>query len=717
MDNMEIDRFSGRQGGGKSKMPAIQISKVMESGKRKNRRRMKASMLTMMTVSSVAMNCLAAESAVKPEEMKSKDEWVSLKFAVPSAENIQESFPFSFKYGEQGSGQVLSAWPVKQSARELDKDRTERTLIWTDPKSGLEIRCVAVDYRDFPTIEWTVYFKNTGKEDSPILEKIQALDAGFRRGATGEFALHRNCGDTCIYGDDPVMRNAFQPLNPERLYAKKTKRMMAESGLPSNKEAWPYFNITWPGEGLIVVVGWPGQWAAEFTRDETNGLHIVAGQELTHLKLHPGEEIRTPLMVLQFWKGDDRIRSQNIWRRWMLAHNVPRPSSKQLQPQLNGNGGDVMVKENEASQKARIDGYLAKDIKPDYWWMDAGWYPVSTNTWSNLTGTWEVDTNRFPRGLRAISDHSHSKGIKTILWFEPENVHRGIWSREHPEWILGGTNGGILNLGNSETWDWLVNHIDKRLTEEGVDIYRQDFNNSPLGAWRGNDAKDRQGITEIKYVIGYLAFWDELLRRHPDLRIDGCAAGGRRDDLETLRRAVPLWRCDYAFEPVGQQCQTYGLAAWIPFYGTAIGGFTAYQFRSCMTPAPILSYDTRPDAKGDFTLVAKLCAQWREIAGYYLGDYYPLTSFSMEDDAWMAWQFDCPEKGGGIVQVFRRANSPIESARFQLKGLVPGVRYTVRNLDVEGAVEMTGSELMEKGLPVTIFNRPHAVIFRYDLKK
>ena len=55
---------------------------------------------------------------------------------------------------------------------------------------------------------------------------------------------------------------------------------------------------------MIVVVGWPGQWAAKFSRDKENHLRIRAGQELTHFKLLPGEEVRTPLVVLQFWKGD-----------------------------------------------------------------------------------------------------------------------------------------------------------------------------------------------------------------------------------------------------------------------------------------------------------------------------------------------------------------------------------------------------------------------------
>ena len=65
-------------------------------------------------------------------------------------------------------------------------------------------------------------------------------------------------------------------------------------------------------------------------------------------------------------------------------------------------------------------------------------------------------------------------------------------------------------------------------------MYRNDFNLDPLGFWRGADAPDRQGITEIRYVEGQYAIWDELLRRGiPGCAIDNCASGGRRIDLET----------------------------------------------------------------------------------------------------------------------------------------------------------------------------------------
>ena len=35
-----------------------------------------------------------------------------------------------------------------------------------------------------------------------------------------------------------------------------------------------------------------------------------------------------------------------------------------------------------------------------------------------------------------------------------------------------------------------------------------------------------------------------------------------------MRRAVPLWRSDYAYEATGHQCMTYGLSLWLPYHGT-----------------------------------------------------------------------------------------------------------------------------------------------------
>jgi alpha-galactosidase len=622
--------------------------------------------------------------------------------------------PFSFTYGGHPSSELLPKWRLERSTRTLDAQRTERTLTFTDPQTGLVVRCVAVEYADFPTVEWTLYFRNTGAAagpqgrpaDTPILENIHALDLGLERGHYGEFTLHHAVGSPCQVND-------YQPI-ASPLAPGTTMHIGAAGGRPTNSDL-SYFSLEAPvREGLIIVVGWPGQWASEWTRDGDIGLRVRAGQELTHLKLHPGEEIRTPLVVLQFWNGD-WMRAQNIWRRWMLAHNVPRPAGKLPEPELFGCSSHLfgeMVEANEKNQIECIDRYLDERIPIRHWWMDAGWYPCADGGWPK-TGTWEVDKTRFPNGLRAISDHAHKRGVKTIVWFEPERVAAGTWlTQNHPEWILGGAGGGLLNLGNPDARQWLTDHVDHLLTEQGIDLYRQDFNMDPLGFWRANDAEDRQGITEIRHVEGYLAYWDELLRRHPGMFIDSCASGGRRNDLETMRRAIPLWRTDWRCEPVGTQCCTYGISMWIPLSGTGAADADAYTFRSNMVPFTNCLFDVR-NRRLDYDLLRRLTAQWQSIAPYYTGDFWPLTPYSTETGAWMAWQFDRPDLGEGCVQVFRRADSVYEAARLKLRGLDPEAKYEVRDVDEPKAKTLSGRDLMSPGLLVNVKDQPGALVITY----
>jgi alpha-galactosidase len=620
--------------------------------------------------------------------------------------------PFSFTFAGKPSTGFLKTWTLRRECRAIDDCRTEHALTYTEPGGGLVVRCVAIAYHDFPTIEWTLHFKNSGTRNSPVLADIQALDLALARfpwptSEMAEFRLHHQTGSPC-------QPNDYEPF-VTRLEPKRLMRFAPPAGRPTDS-VLPYFNVEMPSsEGVIAVVGWPGQWAATFERDAAAGLRIRAGQEKTHLVLQPGEEIRTPLTVLQFWKGD-RVRSQNVWRRWMLAHNLPRPGGKLPPVQMaacSSHQFGEMIHANTANQKLFVDRYVEEKLGLDYWWMDAGWY-VNQSGWPN-TGTWEVDTKRFPGGLRVISDHAHAKGVKTIVWFEPERVTPGTWlTTKHPEWILGGSGGGLLNLGNPEARQWLTEHVDKLLTAEGIDLYRQDFNMDPLDSWRRNDPPDRQGITEIRHVEGYLAYWDELRRRRPNMLIDSCASGGRRNDLETLRRAVPLLRSDYIIEPVGNQGHTYGIAFWMPYFGTGSGSVDPYMLRSVMCPHFTACFDMRRKDL-NFDLLRRVLGQWRKFAPNYLGDYYPLTPYSLDKSAWIAWQFDRPEAGEGMIQAFRRTESVYETIRVKLRGLEPEARYMLTNLDAAGSTQMTGRELMEKGLAIAIPDQPGSVVISYRL--
>jgi alpha-galactosidase len=637
-----------------------------------------------------------------PAEMSQKADWVKQNLLAP-----QDAAPafFSFNFAGQPSSTLLRTWQKKATQVRLDDQRIEHSITWTDADSGLIIRCRAVEYLDFPTVEWTLYFQNNGPRETAIIADIRALDIRLTRSQAGEFILHHHTGDNCS-------AHSYEP-HETRLDPRSSLTFAPAGGRPTNG-AYPFFNLAYDDGGLIAVVGWPGQWAATFARDDASSLRIFAGQELTNFKLLPGEQVRSPLVALQFWQGD-RVRSQNIWRRWMIAHNLPRPAGRLPPPFTSSCMG---LHQSEASEIGYIDAYVKGGVRLDYWWMDAGWYPC--RDWPE-TGTWEPDPERFPRGIRAVSDHAHANDMKLVLWFEPERVHPGTWLYEnHPEWLLGKDGNRLLNLGNPEARNWLTTHIDKFINEQGIDLYRQDFNIDPLGFWRANDAADRGGITEIRYVEGYLAYWDELLERHPGMLIDSCASGGRRNDLETLRRSVPLLRSDYQAPQnpgamdmmTGNQGHTYGLSSWVPYYGTGITYESVYAVRSHLTPALGLGFGGPAD-QVDWPKLRRRYDDWKTVAGFFYGDYYPLTPYSLSESAWIGWQFHRPEMGDGMVQAFRRSRSPEDSLTLKLRGLRTDSVYEIRDLDSESGTRSSGSALMDPGLPVKLPRRAQAALITY----
>ncbi len=672
--------------------------------------------------------------------------------------STDESPPFSFTYGDKMSKDFLASWKRSSSVKERNEHFVTHVDVWTDPATQLELRRELRRFTRYPVVEWTLYFKNTGSRAAPVLKDVWALDHVVPVERARGLPIRNWVGSMTLPNDfEPtVIPLGQRQTMPARSSAAGALVFKGREGKPS-AEILPYFNIGLASEyhnfalsrnvpeiekasatagGLLLSVGWPGQWVAEFSSPDAKVLRMVAGQEYLNLSLKPGESIRTPLITLLSY-GGDWVDGQNVWRRWMLEHNVPRlAGGKPFTPHINAGSSyqfDVMRKATVENQTQFIDGYLKSGIPLQYWWMDAGWYPSATDSWVGV-GTWEVD-KRWPKGLRPVSEHAHARGVETILWFEPERVHRGTWLFDNkPEWLLKlkldrlGDRGrnpaldpslrAIVDLGNPDAWQWIVDRVKKIMTEEKIDVYRQDFNISPLPYWLSNDAPDRLGMTENQYVTGYLAFWDELLRWRPGLLIDTCASGGQRNDLETLRRSVPLLQSDYILEATSNQSQNYGLASWMPLHGAGVKHLDPYGFWSNVTPALHLHYDMREPLE-QYRPVARMVKLWLDVvAPCYWGDYYPLTPWSMADDVWMTWQYDLEKENRGVVQAFRRTNSPDETRRFKLRGLDASARYRIivynDDCDVAETRVLAGRDLMENGLAITVSALPGVANIAYE---
>ncbi|MBO7393258.1 MAG: alpha-galactosidase [Abditibacteriota bacterium] len=668
---------------------------------------------------------LAAFSAPKAAPAKVSDR--EMKLAAKRYDgyfSAAAGAPFSFTYNGKSSRRFLVDYDYDEYSVKLDGNRTKKVQTFTDPDGVLQVRCESVKYNDFPTMEWVVYIKNISDENSGTISEFKGLDAFFEGGG-GDFVLHRALGSPCTADDYMPITDIMKPG--------ATRKIGAAGGRPTNSD-FSYFNLeTAPAEGVIIAVGWPGQWTGDWKCGKEN-MSVKIGQEYLNSYLLPGEEIRSTMTVMQYWRGEDWYRAQNIWRKWMFAHNLPQPDGKPFDRVIVEGCSSIffgeMVFADTDIQKFFIDKYAETGINPDYWWMDAGWYPCSPDPenrnpfdWVN-TGTWEVDRDRFPNGLREISDFAKTKGIKTMVWFEPERIG-GVNSwlmTEHPDWV----NDGLLDLANPECLAWAKEHFVKMIKDEGIDLYRQDFNIDPLSSWLKNDEPGRAGMKEQKHCVGVLDFWDTVMASFPGIFCDSCASGGRRNELEFMRRSIPMWRTDYCYNITGTQSCTYGISLWIPMSGTgtqviadkpaADGKVYAdpYKFFGNAAPSLNVLVDVRR-TDIDYESVRRCFDIFRNHLGpAFFGDYYPLTEYSSAENVWIGYEFNLPDKGKGIAELFRRPEAEESSITVKLRALEEDAEYEVTELLTGKSFRAKGADLCRE-FTVTL-DEPRSVAL-YEYKK
>ena len=225
-------------------------------------------------------------------------------------------------------------------------------------------------------------------------------------------------------------------------------------------------------------------------------------------------------------------------------------------------------------------------------------------------------------------------------------------------------------------------------------------------------------MTEIRYIEGLYAILDELRRRHPDVFFEGCASGGRRIDVESLRRCHTYWRSDLYFNHSANQQMIHGASLYLPgnYVNTPLLELAEnpYALRSTLGSALCLAWDPRPEtyrehanlcvAPGSFahqsptaTFDAALAKstvdgfkRYRHLGS---GDFYPLLPHSLDDGQWMAYQFHRDDLGEGMALAFRRG--AYSSAEVTLAAIEPEKTYEVTFVDSGVTRQMTGKELAE----------------------
>lgn len=620
------------------------------------------------------------------------------------------AYPFSFQYRSHEIAALLGGWPRSDRVLPSSKGATRSQTTWTEPGGGLTLTLTTVAYPARGAVDWLLEMANLGGGETGLISGVQAMDLSLvnQMAGAGPVRLHRMTGG--IPAPDQ-----FEP-STVTLQEGKPFLLGARAGRSSTHDM-PYFGLELGGRSAVVAVGWSGCWSARVEAAGPRVTRVRAGLEVTSFVLHPGERVRMPRALVLQCDGD-LADAGNRFRSLLLDHYAARWKGPEPQPVLFSNtcftrGGGWLNECNAANQISLIDSYAPLGLEAVV--TDAGWFEGG---WPAGAGNWTPRKDAYPDGMAPVAEAARRHGMVYGLWYEPERVVAGTdVHRTHPAWCLASTDAPqdtyLLDFGRTEVQQYFLDIVAGFMRIPGFRFYRQDFNMDPLPYWRHNDAPDRQGITELKYIQGLYAYWDKIASTWPDSLREECASGGHRMDLETLMRFQIHQKTDFWFNNEVDQASIWSLSRFVPnnTFVAPIDRLDDYTFWSVAPTSLCIGWiaDGPAFAKAQ---ARKLLSRYQDLRRFFTGDFYAITPYSRDDDTWIAYQFHRRDLDAGVVLAFRRSRSIYRSADLPLRGIRKGGSYLFTREGTVGSVRLTGASLL-RGLPVTIDKQHQCAVLTY----
>ena len=222
-----------------------------------------------------------------------------------------EKIPFLFEYNHsEYTGFAAPQFTLKDKQIKTEGSKETRTFVYSFA-DGLEISLILTHYFSHGVTEWTVWFENTGTENSGILSKLRT--------------------ELTFTGTQPVLKgilgdhvNQYTPYNMD--LAGLSVDFSSDSGRATHIN-FPYFNLEYGSGGVMLAIGWAGTWNARFTCRNDRVTYTANAVNGLHTYLKPGEKIRTALFVTAPYTVRNEQYATNFWRSWFIEHNLPKENA------------------------------------------------------------------------------------------------------------------------------------------------------------------------------------------------------------------------------------------------------------------------------------------------------------------------------------------------------------------------------------------------------
>lgn len=285
-----------------------------------------------------------------------------------------------------------------------------------------------------------------------------------------------------------------------------------------------------------------GSWHYEISDQNTHFYVCVSGpteiQSHWFKNLAPGEAFESVPVAVGV--ADDSFeQAMGELTRYRRMIRRPNKDDEDLPVIFNDYMNCLFGDPTTAKELPLIDAAAACGC--EYYVIDAGWY--APGEWWDSVGEWKECRDRFPNGIKEVTDYIRKKGMVPGVWLELEvmGINCEKAKKVPDDWFFVRHGKRVydrsryqLDFRNPAVIEYVNEVIDRVVKEYGVGYIKMDYNIEPgIGTEIGAESVG-QGLLE--HEKAYLNWLDGVFARYPDLVIENCSSGGLRMDYALLSR-------------------------------------------------------------------------------------------------------------------------------------------------------------------------------------
>lgn len=295
--------------------------------------------------------------------------------------------------------------------------------------------------------------------------------------------------------------------------------------------------------GLFWQIENNGSWHYEIG-DQNNHFYLTAEgpnevQSHWSKELAPGESFESVPVAAGVCGGNIIDNAMDELTKYRRIIRRPNKDDEQLPVIFNDYMNCLFGDPTTEKEFQMIDA--AADAGCEYYVIDAGWY--APGMWWDSVGEWKESRERFPNGIREVTDRIREKGMIPGLWLELEvmGINCELAKKAPDDWFFVRHGKRVydrsryqLDFRNPEVISYVNSVIDRVVNEYGAGYIKMDYNIEPgIGTELHADSV---GDGMLGHERAYLEWLDSVFERYPDLVIENCSSGGLRMDYAMLSR-------------------------------------------------------------------------------------------------------------------------------------------------------------------------------------